>query len=272
MTGPDTPVREFVTHIRELAVVDSSRAWLEAMSDAGAIAASATAGQWPTTALIAAAHDSGGGLVGGRLTGRWTSVVGARYADRFLLPVRGGTNRHVVVARDSVRVDIGSDSTALRAAGLADVTASDVVVSPADVFAPDPGGPVLTVTGATATMVGSAQGLWLRHVEQLRSHLAAHPGGTTADSDAAQVARAASDIDAAELQLTESAAAEPDLEVTVWVCRQVVARARSAADRLLEHSRHALDADDPATRRWGEVDAGARLAVRVFDAAAASLR
>ncbi|KKF01100.1 hypothetical protein EUA04_25600 [Mycolicibacterium obuense] len=176
MTGPERPIREFVSRIRELAVADSSRAWLEATFDAG----------------------------------------DERPLDR---------------------------SRSIRA-----------------------------VTGATAVVVGSAHGMWLRHVEQLRSHLAAHHGAATADSDAAQVARAASDIDAAELQLTEFAIAHADLEQVVVVCRQVVARARAAADRLLEHSRHALDADDPATRRWGEVDAGARRAVHLFDDIAASLR
>ena len=50
---------------------------------------------------------------------------------------------------------------------------------------------------------------------------------------------------------------------SVWAPDEAVARARAAADHLLEHSRHALDAANPATRRWRDVDAGSRLAVRL---------
>lgn len=268
MTVPDTRVREFVSRIHELAVADGSRAWLDAMFDVGSLEASAIGSQWPDTTLIARAHRGGGELTDDRLTGSWTAVVGARYADWFLLPARHTARCRVLVPRDRVVVGIEP-----RGAGLADVAASDVVVDPGHVLPAHEGtASLLTVTGAAAAVLGSLQGLWRRHVEQLRSHLAAYHGGTTADSDVAQVARAASDIDAAELQLIESATAQTSLENTVWVCRQVVARARSAADRLLEHSRHALDADDPVTQRWCEVDAGARLAVRLFDDLSASLR
>ncbi|MCG7595976.1 hypothetical protein [Mycobacterium sp. PSTR-4-N] len=268
MTGPDTRVREFVSRIHELAIADGTRAWLDAMFDIGSLEASAAGGAWPDTTLIARAHCGCGELSDGRLTGRWTAVGGARYADWFVLPARHTALCRVLVPRDCVAVGIEP-----RGAGLAEVAAFDVVVDPGHVLLGDGAtASLLTATGAAAAVLGSTQGLWRRHVGQLRSHLAAYHGGTTADSDAAQVARAASDIDAAELQLLESATAEASLEDTVWVCRQVVARARAAADRLLEHSRHALDADDPVTQRWCEVDVGARVAVRLFDDLSASLR
>ncbi|MEH3140877.1 MAG: hypothetical protein PGN37_11985 [Mycobacterium kyogaense] len=267
MTGPDMPLREFVSRTHELAIADSSRAWLEAMFDAGAVEASAAAGEWSNTTLVAGAHHGEGELSGGRLTGRWSSVVGARYADWLVLPARHSAGCRVLIPRDRVTVDARDGG-----AGLADAAASDVAVDAGHILATTHDGSVLAATGAAAAVAGSARGLLRRHVEQLRSHLAAYHGGTTADSEAASVARAASDIDAAELQLTESAPAQAALEPTVWVCRQVVARARSAADLLLEHSRHALDADDPVTRRWCDVDAGARLAVRMFDDLTASLR
>ncbi|TRW88489.1 hypothetical protein FK535_04730 [Mycolicibacterium sp. 018/SC-01/001] len=269
MTGTDMPVREFVSHIRELAIVDSSRAWLEATFDDGAASVDAHPGSGAT--LVARAHGGSGALVDGRLTGRWTAVVGGRFADWLLLPARSSTLHHVLVARDRVDVDGRTVRGGLRTAGLADV-AADVTVAAADVLPLDRSTPIRAAGVATAAVVGSAQGLWRRHVEQLRSHLAAYHGGTTADSDAAQVARAASDLDAAELQLAHIGSAPEDLERSVWVCRQAVARARSAADRLLEHSRHALDADDPVTRRWCDVDTGARLAHRMFDHMSASLR
>lgn len=128
----------------------------------------------------------------------------------------------------------------------------------------------LRAAGAAAAVVGSADSLWRGHVDNLRAQLAASFGGDEmTDAVAAQVAWAASDIDAATLQITEPT---DDLHTRVWACRQAVARARSAADRLLEHSRCALDASDPVTHRWRDVDAGSRLAVRLLDGLSPPLR
>ncbi len=115
-------------------------------------------------------------------------------------------------------------------------------------------------------MVGSADGVWRKHVDQVRARLDVSYGGDeVTDEAAAEVARAASDIDAAKLQLT--GALDPAApETATWAFAQAVARARGAADRLLASSRHALDASDPVSDLWRDVHAGCRLAVRILDA------
>lgn len=75
-------------------------------------------------------------------------------------------------------------------------------------------------------------------------------------------ARAASDIDASALQII--AALDGAAELSGWAYRQAVARAHGAADRLLANSRHALDAADPVSLRWRDVQAGRRLADAVI--------
>jgi 3-hydroxy-9,10-secoandrosta-1,3,5(10)-triene-9,17-dione monooxygenase len=112
--------------------------------------------------------------------------------------------------------------------------------------------------------VGTADGLWRIHVDQVRARLATSYGGDEVTNDAAaQVARAASDIDAAKLQIGSSLPLVDDVAAALWAHRQAVARARDAADRLLGSSRHALDASDPAARMWKDVHAGFRLAAAV---------
>lgn len=105
-----------------------------------------------------------------------------------------------------------------------------------------------------------------QHIRQLRTQLAvSSSAAAVTETDAAHIARAASDIDAARLQITGIPDSRGNVGVAVGASRQAVARARAAADHLLEHSRHALDAANPATRRWRDVDAGSRLAVRMLD-------
>ena len=108
-------------------------------------------------------------------------------------------------------------------------------------------------------MVGSADGVWRSHVDRVRARLTvSHGGDEVTDDAAAQVARAASDIDAARLQVVTALDDGPGMRA--WRFRQAVARAHGAADRLLANSRHALDAADPVSMRWRDVQAGRRLA------------
>ena len=153
--------------------------------------------------------------------------------------------------------------TARPDAGAVEVTVAAASAQPAYVRA---------AIGAAAVVVGSADGMLRQHIRQLRTQLAVSPGAASVtDAVAAQIARAASDIDAAKLQITELPSTRDDLNSVVGPCRQAVARARAAADHLLEHSRHALDASNPATQRWRDVEAGSRLAVRLLDALGAPL-
>lgn len=260
--------REFVSQVLELAVADTARAWLTVAFDADADienAAAAVTGAYP---LIAVCRHGRGHLTGGRLTGRWPTVVGAVHADWVLVPAheatQDGVTRRVLVSRE----DAGVDSvTGEIAAGAVDVTISDLSVEHGRVFAAEENTHIVRgAVGPAAVVVGSADGMLQQHIRQLRTHLAvSSSAAAVTETDAAHIARAASDIDAAKLQITEISDGRGDVGVAVGASRQAVARARAAADHLLEHSRHALDATNPATRRWRDVDAGSRLAVRMLD-------
>lgn len=260
--------REFVSQVLELAVTDTARAWLTVAFDADADtdnAAAAVPGAYP---LVAVCRHGRGNLADGRLTGRWRAVVGAVHADWVLLPAyeatRDGAGRRVLVSREDAGIDGAAGESA---AGAVDVTIVDLSVDDARVLSAEENtGIVREAAGAAAVVVGSAEGMLQQHVRQLRTQLAvSSSAAAVTETDAAHIARAASDIDAAKLQITEIPDGRGDVGVAVGASRQAVARARAAADRLLEHSRHALDAANPATRRWRDVDAGSRLAVRMLD-------
>lgn len=249
MPKPSVPLDEFVCAVYELAVTDSAQAWLTAVYGAADYDVPAHSGR-----RIASGHRGSADVVDGRVTGTWESVVGAERADGFLLTA--GANR-MLVPRGAVRVEpvVVSD-------GLTDVGVGTVVAEGAVIGEVLPGGPGSAVlAGAAAAVVGSAASVWRQHVEQARARLAIAPSGDEV-SDAAQVARAASDIDAARLQLT-GAVTEPAAGHRPFV--QAIARARTAADRLMEGGRHALDAADPVAHRWRAVHAGYRLAARLLD-------
>ncbi|MFB1298069.1 hypothetical protein ACAG24_021370 [Mycobacterium sp. pW049] len=267
MAGAGT--REFVSQVLELAVADSAGAWLRVAFDSDADV-SAAAG--PHAAIAVCRHGRGR-LENGRLIGRWTTVVGALSADCVLLPAhemnRGGEARRVLVSREDAGIEGTADGIA---AGAVDVTISDLRVDTARIFQADDAPGIREAVGVSAVVVGSADGMLQQHIRQLRTQLAVSSGAAAVtEAVAAQIARAASDIDASKLQINQSLCEMPDLEIVIRSCRQAVARARAAADHLLEHSRHALDASDPATQRWRDVDAGSRVAVRVLDGLGAPL-
>ncbi len=268
--GRGLPVDEFVWAVCELAAHDGSLGWLAAIYNAAAyeVAGLPAAHEvWDAhpDALITAGHRGSADLADGQLTGRWKFVVGAEQADWLLLPV--GLSCRVLVPRSHVRVESAERAAGLATAGVGEVIVDGLAVDDGRVFTGDRGAGLIVGAGAAAAVVGSADGVWRKHVEQVRARLDVSYGGDeVTDEAAAEVARAASDIDAAKLQITGSLdPATP--ETATWAFAQSVFRARGAADRLLASSRHALDASDPVTDLWRDVHAGCRLAIRIFDTA-----
>lgn len=271
--GLGLPADEFVWAVCELAAVSGSLGWLAAIYNAAAhevagLPPHAADEVWDANpaALIAIGHRGSGELADGRLTGRWESVVGAGQADWLLLPA--GRERRVLVARSHVRVEPADHAAGLRTAGVGEVIADDLSVAERRVFSGDGARcSLIEGAGAAAAVVGSADGVWRKHVDQVRARLDLSYGGhEVTDEAAAEVARAASDIDAAKLQITgvlDPATSAP--QTAAWALAQSVARARGAADRLLASSRHALDASDPVTSLWRDVHSGCLLAVRILD-------
>lgn len=252
--GPEV----FLAGVHGVAALDGSLGWLAVTFNAAAHEVGARA-----DALIATSHQRAGRFdADGRLSGRWDAVVGAAHADRFLLTTPAG---RVLVPGDVVVLEPSAD--ALTGAGICAVTLPPWPVDGRLLAAASPAVVVVTAAGAAAAVVGAADGVWDRHVAMLRARLAAtYSGEKVSDEAAAQIARSASDIDAARLQV-RAVLADPDgVAVVVRACRQAVARARDAADRLFGSARHAMDASDPVSRAWRDLHAGCRLAVQLLDA------
>jgi len=249
------PTEGFVSDVHELGAIDGALGWLAAVFNTASHELSSFPAADPHATVTLAAQGDGT-VRRGKLTGRWQSVVGAEYAQWFLLPAK---DSRVLVPRSAVQLAPAPPRPALAAAGICEVAVGG---QPVDDYLIAPGGiGPLAATGAAAAVVGSADGVWRRHVGQVRARLATTYGGEDVTDDAsAQVARAASDIDAARLQVLDSLRADQ-----VRACRQAVGRARVAVDRLLAISKYALDAADPVTRQWQDVQAGCRLAERLFD-------
>lgn len=278
---------EFVSAVADLAARDGSAGWLAAAVNTAAHAVAglgeaAAERVWgaDTGALVTACVPPAGRLTGRRgklrLTGRWESVTGAEYADWLLLGALAGDGaRRVLLPRAAVRVERRDGPRGLDGAGISDVTVADTVVDESAVFSHGDNTPwgteefdaavqIVTGAGQAAAVVGAATGVWQAHVGQVRRRLATSYGSedtTELTSSAVLVAAAASDIDAAALQIVGSLGATASDAATAH--RQAVTRARDAADRLLASgSRHALDAADPVARRWLDVLAGHRLTIR----------
>lgn len=286
--GHGVGAEEFVSVVCALAAIDGSVGWLSAMFNVAAYHVAGLPGGaadevWDSggRSLVTACYRREGQLVrnadGPRLTGRWPSVAGGELADWLLLTaVADGGRSCVLVSRQEVHLEPAGSSNGLRAAGICDVTASALPVDDRRIFQSlcqsaefdtKPSTPVVVGAGAAAAVVGAADGVWRVHVDQVRERLAASYGSeelTDRASSTVQVARAASDIDAAKLQLATTLQAESRHAAAAQ--RQAVVRARDAADRLLGISRrHALDASDPVTRLWQDVQAGCRLTLGLLD-------
>jgi len=266
---------DFIAAVFEVAVLDGSLGWLTATFNAAAYEVSglhrdAADEVWSADphALIATSYRVDGGVLrDGRLTGRWESVVGAEHADWLLLSAGNDVAHRVLVPRSAVSICPVSGPTGPSAAGTCDVTVSEVAIDERHVFR-NRRDRVAVIAGAgmAAAVVGTADGVWRKHVDQTRTRLATSRGGyQVTDQAFAQLARAASDIDAAKLQVTTSLEHPDDVAAATWAYRQAVARARDAADRILGSSRHALDVSDPVSCLWRDVHAGCRLAVHVID-------
>jgi 3-hydroxy-9,10-secoandrosta-1,3,5(10)-triene-9,17-dione monooxygenase len=274
--GFELRVGDFIAAVFEVAVLDGSLAWLTAMFNAAAYEVSgfqrgAADEVWSAGrhALIATSYRVDGGVLrDGRLTGCWESVVGAEHADWLLLSAGNDVAHRVLVPRSAVSICPVTSPTGPSAAGTCDVTVSEVAIDERHVFR-NRRDRVAVIAGAgmAAAVVGTADGVWRKNVDQTRTRLAtSHGGHQVTDQAFAQLARAASDIDAAKLQVTTSLEHPDDAAAATWAYRQAVARARGAADRILGSSRHALDVSDPVSCLWRDVHAGCRLAVHVLDA------
>lgn len=254
----------YLAAVCEIAALDATLGWLVATCNAaayeiGELPRNVADDVWGThpDALVTTGCRVDADLgENGRLTGRWECVAGAENADWLLLSIDGV--RRVLVPRESVRVeptDPGRCEVSVRSARVDKRLVFDGLHDRVAVTAG---------AGVAAAVVGTADGMWRTHVDQMRSRLAtSHGGDQVTNAAAAQLARAASDIDAARLQIVASL--ERDAGAATWAHRQAVARARDAADRLLATSRHALDASDPVAGQWKAVHAGARMAGRLLD-------
>lgn len=270
--GSELGADEFVSQICELASLDGSLGWLAAMFHAAAhqiatlpeAVVHAVWGSDPEAVVTTARRGLGAVGPDQQLGGRWESVVGAEYADWLVLPTENA--RCVLVPRAAAQLEPHREGFAV--AGVCDVTISGHAVDDSHAFPSDQRAAAIAMAGAAAAVTGSAQGVWRHHVEQMRARLAtSYSGGELANAAPAQVARAASDIDATKLQIID-ALRRPDAEATdARPYRQAVARARAAADHILGNSRHALDVTDPVTRVWRDVHTGCRLAAAVLDEA-----
>lgn len=249
---------EFVWAVGEIAATDGSMGWLAAGHGLAAAALSTAAAElvWGThpDALVAIGHHGSTQLTGGRLSGRWESVIGATHADWLLLDCTGG---YALVPAALVEIGTRPRAAGLLRAEIGDVTANDIAVDRHDFCAADQ---VRTAAAAAAAVVGCAFGGLRQHVEHVRARLAmSYGGGEITDEAAAQIARAASDIDASQLQI-----AAADFSGGTAPYAQAIARARMAADRLMASSRHALDASDAVAAAWRDVHAGCRLAAALI--------
>lgn len=270
--GSELGADEFVSQICELASLDGSLGWLAAMFHAAThqiatlpeAVVHAVWGSDPEAVATIAYRGSGAVGPDQRLVGRWESVVGAQYADWLVLPTENA--RRVLVPRAAARIEPHREGFTV--AGVCDVTIAGHVVDDSHAFPSDHRAAAIAMAGAAAAVTGAAEGVWRHHVEQMRARLAtSYSGGELANAAPAQVARAASDIDATRLQIVD-ALRRPEAEAAdARAYRQAVARARSAADHILGNSRHALDMTDPVTRLWRDVHTGCRLSAAVLDEA-----
>lgn len=192
---------------------------------------------------IAVGFHADGEIRDGWLTGHWPDL-----AD-------GG---HVLLATHRE----GEPCWALLARADLDSTLAAEAVAVDTVFARPDGYPSAVGAAAASAVVAAADAAWRGHVEQVRVRLAASYGATEVTdqpSATSQVAWAASDIDAAALQI--------EVDDSARAHRQAVVRVRGAVDHLLGYSRrHGLDASDPVTRLWRDVHTGTRATLRLIDA------
>lgn len=134
---------DFVVAVAGLAERDGSGGWLAGALNAAAYAVAglddaAAERVWgaDTAALVTACAEPAGRLTTGRgkrrLTGRWESVTGAVFADWMLLSALDeddrGSVRYVLLPRDAVQIDRHAHRRGLDAAGIGDVTVSDMIV------------------------------------------------------------------------------------------------------------------------------------------------
>lgn len=240
------------------------------------------------TAVAVSLH--GRGTVAGRpgslrLTGRWPQVAGCRHAAWFLLVATAEDGRAVLVLlpADQGRIEDTWNEVGLIAAGSHTVVAEDAAV-PAFRMVDLSGtagdlGPASVLSASVAmSVVGAAQGAWDSHVEQMRARVTVSHGGEDVAErglSPVRVARAASEIDAAVLELQaifrgSDDRLPPALAADAWRDqRRAVERAWEAAGLVFDSVRsHALTGDAVA-RFWRDARVGAYHASRLVACTAA---
>ena len=206
------------------------------------------------------------------LEGRWAAVTGAGYASFLVLACRRpdagepGPAGLALVRAEDCRFEDAVDSVGLTASGATDVVVTGAPVADVWTEISVDRAATLAPLGAAAAMalVGAAQGALDVHLAQIRHRVERSHGGedvTARDLSPARVARAASQLDAADLVLREQLAAEPDPEA---VGRDPFEEQLYAVDRAVESAGlvfasvrgHALDNNDPVARFWRDVRVG----------------
>jgi len=178
-------------------------------------------------------------------------------ADWLLLPAHCPDPCRVMLPRSTVTIEPVDGGVAQLAP--CTVSVSDVLIDPRWVLE---GAHALSAAGAVmAAVVGAADGVLGKHIEVLRSRMSSGSGGAAiADQVAVTLASAASDIDAAQLQLRGREVNMGESAEVITLCRQAIARARTAADALLTSGRHALTGAHPVVACWTDMHAVRRLA------------
>jgi 3-hydroxy-9,10-secoandrosta-1,3,5(10)-triene-9,17-dione monooxygenase len=211
--GSELGTDEFVAQVCELAALDGSLGWLAAMFNAAArdvatLPDDVARAVWGSDrdAVVTTGHQGSGAVdPAQRLTGKWESVIGAEYADWLVLPVKNTAARRVLVPRGAASIELIRDPSGLLAAGVCDVTIADYAIDGSHAFMGDTRAATIAMAGAAAAVTGSADGVWRHHVDQMRARLAtSYSGDELAKAAPSQVARAASDIDATKLQITDA--------------------------------------------------------------------
>lgn len=300
---------EFYEAVRAIASADGSTGWVSSVVgihpwQLALFPAQAQEDVWgrdPRT-LVSSSYAPMGKLTpaegGYRVTGRWSFSSGSEHCSWALLGalVMGDDGKPVdfltiLVPRSDYRIEDVWDVVGLKATGSNDVVIEDQFlpahrtlsfndvtalqcpgqqVNPAPLYKL-PFGTLFSCT-ITAPIIGMAQGAYDAHVETMRERVRVSYGGQKVAQDPfahVRVARAASDIDAAWLQLVRNVQEEAryadagedlPMELRLRARRDQVRgteRALEAIDLLFKNSGgRSLKTGNPIERAWRDAHAG----------------
>lgn len=300
---------DFYDVVRTVATADGSTGWITSIVgihpwQLSLFPEQAQDDVWATdpSTLVSSSYAPTGTLTpvegGYSVNGRWAFSSGSDHCSWVLLGalVMGDDGRPVdfltiLVPRGDYRIDDVWDVVGLKATGSNDVVIEDQfvpahrtlsfndvtalscpghAVNPAPLYKL-PFGTLFSYT-ITTPIVGMAQGAYDAHVEAMRERVRISYGGQKVAQDPfahVRVARAASDIDAAWLQLVRNvqeqqrhveAGQEPPMELRLRARRDQVLgteRAIAAIDLLFKNSGgRSLKTGNPIERAWRDAHAG----------------